>query len=1156
MTAAASPAPSSPAPSPAKKWRKRLLWGVGAGVVVLGGLVALGPTIASTSPVRQFALGQINAKIPGKLAIKDWSFSWLGTNRFTAVAFTDDGGHTLTVADVHTERLTLLQGVLGGRVIGVKVSQVRGQLPTVLKPKASAQAKEKSASSAGPAKIPQAGLALDITDVDVTAEVAGQRPVRLTADTLLALDATDLNQVTAASDLKLAQDGGAQGKVAFKAQIGKLLTPGRALDLNGAQADVKLDVTDLPIAAIDAMAGNKGLVAALLDAKKLDAHVSAKGGMKDLQAQVTVDRDGKRMVALSLASDGAVVKANQSELLRLPVTQAFLDKVAPGQAAVSPDAILGVCLESFTVPVSPKLDLDAAHFSFRGGFESAASFRLTAAQIKTTDGQPVGLGAVGFFARTEKLGDGVSAGLDARLFAGQTADSFALEAQVAHPLADERAIAAKFTVPLAVADTFAAQNGKITAFAGKQLIIEALLQKLHDTTMVFQLSSGNPALKMEVIGAFDKTASLSLAHSTIHTQIANALIAAFVPEKSWEGKQKPDLAKSGEVTADVDISALAFKPGDASFNLAGVPGFKDLQLNATLAGFDTALVGALAGKEDMVHGALGSKLGIVANLSAKDGHLLAQIAPKGDTLGGALTADITSAKPNQREVALSGAITFKATQALVGQFLKPPVDADGKVLPGGLRPVGDFALSADLAGTRLVLGEKGPDFGASQLKLSAKGAGLSLLDVAKDQTYAVALPDCLVAGAQLKDKLNADLRLTLTPQGANPTVGKVDVKAVVLQPVGADGVFDPAHAARTATVVATDIPLALADAFINKDDAAQTVLGSQITRMEIEVRQAAVPASAVRAALAAKLPEPKPDTRLAVKELTTPQAKVQPFEAQLAADGQVTLERDVALELAATPALAAHYGSFINPVLGLAQSGTTPMKMSVKADSFRFNANDPAAPTNHLDAVFDAGTLQLAYGGLLKQVGDALGAAKMLKVDTGLTRAPKAVIPPVALTLDGTKLNYRDFKISSGNLALDFSGAVDWKTQGLNLSMDLPTDSLLKMAPSLKGYLQPGAQLTMPLTGSMTSPQLDTGKLQSQLLALAAKAGVEGKLGDVLKGRLGDKAGGEVKGLLGGLLGGETKEAPKEAPKDGAKPDQPAPKKMKAKDLLKGLFGN
>src|SRR5438045_1890948 len=68
--------PTAPAPKRRGRWLKRIFIGVVVILVLVIALVALAPTIISTSPVRNFATGKINQNLNGRVTIDSWSVSW------------------------------------------------------------------------------------------------------------------------------------------------------------------------------------------------------------------------------------------------------------------------------------------------------------------------------------------------------------------------------------------------------------------------------------------------------------------------------------------------------------------------------------------------------------------------------------------------------------------------------------------------------------------------------------------------------------------------------------------------------------------------------------------------------------------------------------------------------------------------------------------------------------------------------------------------------------------------------------------------------------------------------------------------------------------------------------------------------------------------
>src|SRR5678815_4943727 len=86
-------APPETAPLP-KKPKRRRRWPIVLLVLLLllGLLVALAPTLLSTSPARSFVVGKINQNLNGKVQIDQLSLGWTSPVRVTGVKVFDKSG--------------------------------------------------------------------------------------------------------------------------------------------------------------------------------------------------------------------------------------------------------------------------------------------------------------------------------------------------------------------------------------------------------------------------------------------------------------------------------------------------------------------------------------------------------------------------------------------------------------------------------------------------------------------------------------------------------------------------------------------------------------------------------------------------------------------------------------------------------------------------------------------------------------------------------------------------------------------------------------------------------------------------------------------------------------------------------------------------------
>jgi hypothetical protein len=125
MSEPSQPLPSDAPPTPAatepvKKKRRVPLWLkiVGVLVLLLALLVLFIPTIASTGPVRSFAVGKINENLNGRVEIADWSLGWLSGAKIKGVHVRDASGVDILQLTSLTSELSVLDIVRGNYSLG------------------------------------------------------------------------------------------------------------------------------------------------------------------------------------------------------------------------------------------------------------------------------------------------------------------------------------------------------------------------------------------------------------------------------------------------------------------------------------------------------------------------------------------------------------------------------------------------------------------------------------------------------------------------------------------------------------------------------------------------------------------------------------------------------------------------------------------------------------------------------------------------------------------------------------------------------------------------------------------------------------------------------------------------------------------------------
>ena len=107
-----------PAPKKKARWGRRILVGVVVVAVLLIGLVLLLPTLLSSGAGKSFAVGRVNAGIPGKIEIADWSVGWFSGTHVTGLKLYDAKDALIFELNKLDTDLTLLQAVRGQYALG------------------------------------------------------------------------------------------------------------------------------------------------------------------------------------------------------------------------------------------------------------------------------------------------------------------------------------------------------------------------------------------------------------------------------------------------------------------------------------------------------------------------------------------------------------------------------------------------------------------------------------------------------------------------------------------------------------------------------------------------------------------------------------------------------------------------------------------------------------------------------------------------------------------------------------------------------------------------------------------------------------------------------------------------------------------------------
>lgn len=331
---------------PVARKRRGLWWKIPVVLLVLLLiLVLLAPTIASTSPVRSYALSQINQNMPGKLDVADWSLGWFSGTKANGISYTDEKGNKLIDVSAVNTPVTLMQLVAGNLHAGeivIPEATVDAVVPAV--------GEQKPRQDQQPQRQAPADTKFDMPDTSATVKIqrlggrvtfVGKdgKKATITLDkssTLQAVLPPDGGPAKVDAKLVVVQQG-TPGTVTLNANVIGL-KPGTTVDytqLTG-QAQVKIELLDLDqVAAIARVQGTdmamKGLLSGQIDANLArPMEGTAKGELAATNVVTTLGKDQIATKQLRIPID--VAMTGQGDAARLAINQlaVLLDQARVG----------------------------------------------------------------------------------------------------------------------------------------------------------------------------------------------------------------------------------------------------------------------------------------------------------------------------------------------------------------------------------------------------------------------------------------------------------------------------------------------------------------------------------------------------------------------------------------------------------------------------------------------------------------------------------------------------------------------------------------------------------------------------------------------------------------------------------------------------------
>jgi hypothetical protein len=214
----------------------------------------------------------------------------------------------------------------------------------------------------------------------------------------------------------------------------------------------------------------------------------------------------------------------------------------------------------------------------------------------------------------------------------------------------------------------------------------------------------------------------------------------------------------------------------------------------------------------------------------------------------------------------------------------------------------------------------------------------------------------------------------------------------------------------------------------------------------------------------------------------------------------------------------ASFLGFLNPLMGGSKSNTPVLSGQVNAQfSGRWNGAlvekpDPkAAPPDYLalasSRLSGKGRFSVAN---FKSSGSPL--IMLLNNVIGGTGEKIGEIQPTDFSIENGALRYDSMVVMLAGQKIVFSGVI-YFSQSMDMQITMPFPSKLIKDQRLAKYL---TTITVPLTGTISEPKLDTQAVIQLALKNATNAALKDGIGGALEKKMGGAAGSVLKGLFGG----------------------------------------
>lgn len=320
-------APPSDAPKKKKRWPK-----------ILGGLIVVVVLLVVFAPALIASLGKgsvesaISDTIKGSVTIDSLSLSWLGGQSIEGLELRDpDGNRVVTIGSVDTN-LTLLGALqgdlnLGKTVLGGVDGDIKLDADGVSNLQKAIALVEPAPETDEPAAVPPS-LAIDamITKAKIVVTPHDGEPATL-SDLDISAGITSMTDPVTFNATGKTSQGGVTGNLAANGTLKNLFTVDGVVTAEKVDADVTVNITDMPSMLIDGLLPVHGLIAEAMGVTIEHAKLKANGTLESQNVNIDIKAD--RLIALlsGRVADGKF-RLIESETIKLHATPKLVASLA------------------------------------------------------------------------------------------------------------------------------------------------------------------------------------------------------------------------------------------------------------------------------------------------------------------------------------------------------------------------------------------------------------------------------------------------------------------------------------------------------------------------------------------------------------------------------------------------------------------------------------------------------------------------------------------------------------------------------------------------------------------------------------------------------------------------------------------------------------